>query len=241
MFGNLRHAHGTHRSGMWVGIGMLLTLIVTQEFPATKQKSLRGIFSPLARVNRLAAARIFLFGARDVWQAIALPIFIATAPNWGFWQSGSVMALYTIGYGFIQALTPRLLRNVRTPDGRITALLALIPALICVAGAGLVHGTTTNVEATLVVVLIFSVAFAVNSAVHSFLIAAYAEEVAVSLDIGLYYSANAFGRLCGTFASGLLLCRVWHHWSNDWCRHHVSPGSHSGMAAACTAQTTYRK
>jgi len=186
----------------WVGIGMLLTLIVTQAFPATKLKSLRGIFSPLARVNRLAAARIFLFGARDVWQAIALPIFIATAPNWGFWQSGSVMALYTIGYGFIQALTPRLLRNVRTADGRITALLALIPALICVSGAGLVHGTTTNVEATLVVVLIFSVAFAVNSAVHSFLIAAYAEEGAVSLDIGLYYSANAFGRLCGTFASG---------------------------------------
>lgn len=186
----------------WVGIGVVLTLLVTQSFPAAKQKTFRGILSPLSSVNRLAAARIFLFGARDVWQAIALPIFIATAPNWGFWQSGSVMALYTIGYGFIQALTPRLLANVRTPDGRVTALLALLPAIICVAGAGVAQSTGTRVEPVLLVVLIFSIAFAVNSAVHSFLIAAYAEEGAVSLDIGLYYSANALGRLFGTFASG---------------------------------------
>jgi predicted MFS family arabinose efflux permease len=187
---------------IWVGIGVILTFIVTSTFPAAKTKSIRGIFSPLATVNRLAAARVFLFGARDVWQAIALPIFVATAPNWGFWQSGSVMALYTIGYGFIQAFTPRILANVRTPDGRLTAAIALIPALICLGGAWFATAQDLVVESVLLVVLLFSVAFAVNSAVHSFLIAAYAEEGAVSLDIGLYYSANSLGRLFGTLASG---------------------------------------
>lgn len=186
----------------WVGIGLVLTLIVTNAFPATKTKALRGVLSPLAAVNRLAAARIFLFGARDVWQAIALPLFVATAPNWGFWQSGSVMALYTIGYGFIQALTPRLLAKSRTPDGRMTAQLALIPAVICIAGAWSAQALDLAVEPVLLVVFLFSVGFAINSAVHSFLIAAYAEEGAVSLDIGLYYSANALGRLFGTLASG---------------------------------------
>jgi MFS family permease len=180
----------------------VLTLIVTNAFPATKTKALRGVLSPLAAVNRLAAARIFLFGARDVWQAIALPLFVATAPNWGFWQSGSVMALYTIGYGFIQALTPRLLAKSRTPDGRMTAQLALIPAVICIAGAWSAQALDLAVEPVLLVVFLFSVGFAINSAVHSFLIAAYAEEGAVSLDIGLYYSANALGRLFGTLASG---------------------------------------
>jgi predicted MFS family arabinose efflux permease len=187
---------------IWVGIGVILTFIVTSTFPAAKTKSIRGILSPLATVNRLAAARVFLFGARDVWQAIALPIFVATAPNWGFWQSGSVMALYTIGYGFIQAFTPRILANVRTPDGRITALLAVIPAIICLTGAWVAQSRNLAVEPVLLIVLLFSVAFAVNSAVHSFLIAAYAEEGAVSLDIGLYYSANSLGRLFGTLASG---------------------------------------
>lgn len=185
-----------------VGVGMLLTLIVKSAFPAAKTKSIRGLLSPLSTVNRLAAARVFLFGARDVWQAIALPLFVATAPNWGFWQSGSVMALYTIGYGFVQALTPRILASSRTPDGRLTAMIAFIPALICVGGAWGAMASELAVESVLIVVLIFSVAFAVNSAVHSFLIAAYAEEGAVSLDIGLYYSANSLGRLFGTLASG---------------------------------------
>lgn len=186
----------------WVGIGLVLTLIVTNTFPAAKTKALRGILSPLAAVNRLAAARIFLFGARDVWQAIALPIFVATAPTWGFWQSGSVMALYTIGYGFIQAFTPHLLAKTRTPDGQMTASLALIPAVTCLAGAWIAQEFNLAVEPILLIVLLFSVGFAINSAVHSFLIAAYAEEGAVSLDIGLYYSANALGRLFGTLASG---------------------------------------
>jgi predicted MFS family arabinose efflux permease len=187
---------------IWVGIGVILTFIVTSTFPAAKTKSIRGILSPLATVNRLAAARVFLFGARDVWQAIALPIFVATAPNWGFWQSGSVMALYTIGYGFIQAFTPRILANVRTPDGRVTALLAVIPAVICLTGAWVAQLRNLAVEPVLLIVLLFSIAFAINSAVHSFLIAAYAEEGSVSLDIGLYYSANSLGRLFGTLASG---------------------------------------
>jgi hypothetical protein len=84
----------------------------------------------------------------------------------------------------------------------MTALLAIIPAVICLGGAWLAQSFNLAVEPVLLIVLLFSVGFAVNSAVHSFLIAAYAEEGAVSLDIGLYYSANALGRLFGTLASG---------------------------------------
>ena len=44
--------------------------------------------------------------------------------------------------------------------------------------------------------------FAVNSAMHSYLIVAYAREQGVSLDVGFYYMANAAGRLLGTVLSG---------------------------------------
>jgi predicted MFS family arabinose efflux permease len=52
--------------------------------------------------------------------------------------------------------------------------------------------------------LIFGAIFAINSAVHSYLILDYAEHDKVALNVGFYYMANAAGRLTGTVLSGLV-------------------------------------
>ncbi len=52
--------------------------------------------------------------------------------------------------------------------------------------------------------IVFGVVFALNSALHSFLVLAYADDDEVALDVGFYYSANAAGRLVGTLLSGVL-------------------------------------
>ena len=50
--------------------------------------------------------------------------------------------------------------------------------------------------------LVFGVVFALNSALHSYLIVSYAKDDGVSLDVGFYYMSNAMGRLIGTLLSG---------------------------------------
>jgi len=51
---------------------------------------------------------------------------------------------------------------------------------------------------------IFGVVFALNSAVHSFLILDYTDGDKVALNVGFYYMANAGGRLIGCLLSGVL-------------------------------------
>lgn len=182
--------------------GALGTIGLHNDAVKAKKRTFQSFFSTHRAVNILSGARVFLFGARDIWLAVALPLFLAQAPGWGFWQSGSVMAAYTIGYGIIQAATPRILAGRPAPDGRFTALLALVPLMVCVVTGWYARGTDVAVWLMLVAVSLFSVSFALNSAVHSFLIAAYAQRDAISLNIGAYYSANALGRLCGTLLSG---------------------------------------
>ena len=184
-------------------IGLLLTLGIDGEIGSSKIKRFGALLSRTTAVNRLSVARIFLFGARDVWLAIALPLYLAQAPGWGFWQAGAVMATYTIGYGVIQASTPRLLAGRRPPDGVLTSMLALLPAAVCVGTAVAHVWWPQSVWLILGGVLCFSVVFALNSALHSYLITAYATAEQLSRDIGLYYSANALGRLLGTVASGV--------------------------------------
>jgi predicted MFS family arabinose efflux permease len=162
------------------------------------------IFSKTPAVNILSAARFFLFGARDVWFVVALPVFLAAELGWDFWQVGGFLAAWVIGYGFVQAATPRILRGGEEPDGR-TALrlafgLAVIPAGIALALAAGVEPAV----AIVVGLIAFAVVFAVNSAVHSFLILAYTDSDKVALNVGFYYMANAGGRLIGTVLSGLV-------------------------------------
>ena len=164
------------------------------------------MFSNNRAVNVLAAARILLFASRDVWFVVGLPVFLRTELGWSFWQVGAFLAVWVIGYGAVQASSPSLLRRrmADEPDGRTAAALAFVlaafPAAIAVALAA-------GIDASLVVVLGligFGVAFALNSAVHSFLILHYAEGSKVAMNVGFYYTANAAGRLAGTVLSGLL-------------------------------------
>jgi predicted MFS family arabinose efflux permease len=171
---------------------------------ARNKPKFRDLLSKSRAINLLSAARLFLFGARDVWFVVALPVFLAQSLGWDFWQIGSFLAAWIIGYGIVQSIAPYFTtrRSGRVPDGRTAFLwavpLAVIPAAMAIA---LVQGHSP--QFVLVVGLtIFGVLFAVNSSLHSYLIVSYAAEDGVSLDVGFYYMANALGRLSGTILSG---------------------------------------
>ncbi|MDP1846851.1 MAG: organoarsenical effux MFS transporter ArsJ [Solirubrobacteraceae bacterium] len=161
----------------------------------------RGMFSNSRAVNVLAGARIFLFASRDVWFVVGVPVFLRSEQGWSFWQVGAFLAVWVIGYGAVQATAPRY---VRDPDGRTATWLALalaaFPAAIAVALAAGVDGSVAVVGG----LIAFGLVFALNSAVHSYLILAYADGDKVAMNVGFYYMANAAGRLTGTVLSGLL-------------------------------------
>ncbi|MBJ7471859.1 MAG: organoarsenical effux MFS transporter ArsJ [Solirubrobacteraceae bacterium] len=173
----------------------------------------RQMFSNNRSVNVLAAARIFLFASRDVWFVVALPVYLRTVLGWTFWQVGTFLAVWVIGYGIVQASAPRVVRSRAAvagetggggPDGRTATWLAF---LLAAFPAGIAIGLASGADPTAVLVvglIVFGVVFAMNSAVHSYLILAYAEGDKVAMNVGFYYMANAFGRLIGTILSGLI-------------------------------------
>ncbi len=170
----------------------------------TKQKFTQ-IFSKTAAINRLSVARFFLFGARDVWFVVALPVYLYSVMGWSFINVGSFLALWVIGYGLVQAGAPKLLRKShhgKGPDANTamywTFILATFPIAIVVALAA-------GFQAELVLIsglVAFGVVFAINSAIHSYLIVAWSDKDKVALNVGFYYMANAAGRLTGTVLSG---------------------------------------
>jgi MFS family permease len=178
-----------------------------------KAARFRQMFSNNRAVNVLAAARIFLFASRDVWFVVGLPFFLYSVLGWSFWQAGALLAAWVIGYGAVQAAAPRLVRRRgdeagREPDGRtalwLALVLALCPAAIAIALEAGVDGTV----AIIVGLVPFGVVFAMNSAVHSYLILAYSDNDKVAMNVGFYYMANALGRLAGTVLSGVMY--EWH-------------------------------
>jgi len=163
------------------------------------------LLSKSRAINVLSAARLLLFGARDVWFVIALPLTLASQFGWSHWQVGSFLALWVIGYGAVQSIAP-LITRVKTgqplASGRGLAgwglLLCIIPAAIAIA----LHYNWHNELMLLDGLLVFGAVFAVNSALHSYMIVSQAKADGVSLDVGFYYMANALGRLVGTLLSG---------------------------------------
>ena len=203
------------RMALWSMAGMLALVLlgVVLSLPSVMGKSkasssARELFGKSRGVNLLAAARIFLFGARDVWFVVGVPVFLY-ASGWTFTMVGGFMALWTIFYGVIQASAPAVIRrstdglSAEVPAARLwSALLALIPALII---AGLLSGFEIRPDIILVTGLaVFGAAFAINSSLHSYLILAYAGSEKAAEDVGFYYAANAAGRFTGTLLSGLL-------------------------------------
>jgi MFS family permease len=164
----------------------------------------RHMFSNNRAVNLLAAARIFLFASRDVWFVVGLPVFLRSVLGWSFWEVGGFMAIWVIGYGIVQAFAPQLLRRSGRPTGFTAAWLAFVLALL---PAGIAIALAANVDPAIALVvglIVFGIVFALNSAVHSFLILHYADGDKVAMNVGFYYMANAGGRLAGTILSGLL-------------------------------------
>lgn len=171
---------------------------------AKAKPKFRDIFSKSRAINLLSAARLFLFGARDVWFVVALPVFLAITLGWDFWEVGGFLAVWIIGYGIVQSVAPYFTgrRSGKAPDGRAAfvwaVLLTVVPAAMAVALAAGQDAQTVLVAG----LLLFGVLFAINSSLHSYLIVSYATDDGVSLDVGFYYMANALGRLLGTVLSG---------------------------------------
>ncbi|PLA75240.1 MFS transporter [Hydrogenovibrio sp. SC-1] len=160
------------------------------------------MFSHSQAINWLSFARFFLFGARDVWFVVALPVFAASVLDWTHLQIGTFMALWIIGYGIVQAVSPKFIGKNRNPTHRTAFGLAIVLAGVPLAIA---YSLELNPQWIIMIGLgLFGVLFALNSAVHSYLIVAYADQDGTSKQVGFYYMANAGGRLAGTVLSGYL-------------------------------------
>ncbi|MCX8134016.1 MAG: organoarsenical effux MFS transporter ArsJ [Roseococcus sp.] len=202
------------RAALWLmaaALGLVLAGVLLSLPPlmgkARASRSARELFAKNAGINLLAGARVFLFGARDVWFVVGLPVFLY-ASGWSFTLVGGFLALWTIGYGVIQASAPALVR--RSADGLASEVPAarawsLALALVPLALAGLMLGGVPRPDLYVPLGLcVFGVLFAVNSSVHSYLVLAYAGSEKAAEDVGFYYAANAAGRFLGTLLSGLL-------------------------------------
>jgi len=191
--------------------GLMLAFLVTLGLPADmgqmkRKPKVLSLLSKREGINVLSLARLFLFGARDVWFVVALPVFLETALGWRFWEVGSFMGLWVIGYGIVQGSAPALRRSWgQTSSPGVSAvqfwsaLLTAIPALIAIALWRQVADPGLAIVAGLAA---FGVVFAMNSSIHSYMVLAYSDSESVSLDVGFYYMANAAGRLLGTLLSG---------------------------------------
>ena len=202
------------KGSLWLMAALLfiVLLAVTWSLPvmmgkAKASKSFKELFGKSRAINLLAGARVFLFGARDVWFVVGVPVFLYSQ-GWNFTMVGSFMALWTIAYGVVQALAPKFIR--RSSDGMTSEvpaarlwswLLMIVPALLAWVVMMQIQPLQWLVVGGLVV---FGFAFAINSSVHSYLILAYAGSEKAAEDVGFYYAANALGRFFGTLLSGAL-------------------------------------
>ncbi len=203
------------RGALWLMASMLAMILagVAVSLPralgqAKASKSFKELFAKSRAVNLLAAARVFMFGSRDVWFVVGLPVFLYSQ-GWHFMEVAGFVASWTIGYGFVQAIAPSVVR--RSPDGLSRevpearlwgALLTAIPVALALVLAG-THPSRPDLVIT-VGLGIFGFAFAVISSLHSYLILAYAGSKKAAEDVGFYYAANAGGRLFGILLSGAL-------------------------------------
>lgn len=186
-------------------IWLLSLFLLKRELGKSKFKpKFKDLFSKSAAINKLSAARLFLFGARDVWFVIALPLYLATEFQWSQTSIGSFLALWVIGYGAVQAFAPLLTGK---KSGKVPGAASAVGWAIALCAVPLLISLGMQYSATPLQVLIgglmlFGAIFAVNSSLHSYLIVSLAGRDGVSLDVGFYYMANAMGRLLGTVLSG---------------------------------------
>jgi len=196
--------------GAVLAMAVMLSLVWIASLIFLKKESGKAKFKPKFKdilsksrpINILSGARFLLFGARDVWFVVALPVFLASQLDWNHWQVGSFLALWVIGYGFVQSIAPKFTKSSQdVPKIQAivwNALLTLSPLAL-----GLALWQHLPVAQSIIIGLgLFGILFAINSSLHSYLIVSYSRADGVSLDVGFYYMANAAGRLLGTILSG---------------------------------------
>lgn len=187
-------------------------ILLKQDLGKAKNKpKFNELFSKSRAINVLSAARLFLFGARDIWFVIALPVFLSSQLGWNFWWVGGFLASWVIGYGIVQSFAPKIIgafssaKQGEAPSGHAALVWATALTLVTALMALAFSTSSLPVAQVLIIGLIlFGVVFAINSSLHSYLIVSYAKDDGVSLDVGFYYMANAMGRLIGTLLSGYL-------------------------------------
>ncbi len=195
--------------GLMAGTLLALTLFSIISLPKnlgrSKEKiAFTSLFSKSKSINILSLARFFLFGSRDIWFVIGLPVFLQVNLEWSYSSVGSFLASWIIGYGLAQTLVPKFITGdqlARAMGNKAvafwTGILVLFPA-----GIALLLNKGFNNEIIIIGLLSYGIVFAVNSIIHSYLVLAYSNEESVSTDVGFYYMANAGGRLVGTLLSG---------------------------------------
>ena len=178
---------------------LVVTVLLPRASAGKEEAKFSSLLSRSSSINWLSAARLFLFGSRDIWFVLGLPIFLSTQLGWSHTEVGGFLAVWVIGYGVVQALAPGFLQ----PDQRLWPWAALL--LLPLGAILLALYLQLPPDVTIILGLaVFGFVFACNSALHSYLILAYSEDEQVAMNVGFYYMANAAGRLVGTILSGVL-------------------------------------
>ena len=197
----------------FLSITLILVLILLKDKLSTTKKDTKfsEVFSKNKNINYLSLGRVFLFGARDTWLVVGLPIFLYSILSDGsiesnhkaFFVIGTFMAGWTVFYGFVQSITPKLVSNNNSTRKQIefwASALAVTPLFLIPLNF---YTQDFLLHITIFVLFVFGFVFAINSSIHSFLILKFTDKNRVTLDVGFYYMSNAFGRLMGTLLSGL--------------------------------------
>ena len=197
----------------FLSITLILVLILLKDKLSTTKKDTKfsEVFSKNKNINYLSLGRVFLFGARDTWLVVGLPIFLYSILSDGsiesnhkaFFVIGTFMAGWTVFYGFVKSITPKLVSNKNLTRKQIefwASALTVMPLLLIPLNF---YTQDFLLHITIFVLFVFGFVFAINSSIHSFLILKFTDKNRVTLDVGFYYMSNAFGRLMGTLLSGL--------------------------------------
>lgn len=200
-------------NSLWMMAAGLFLIMLTGFFLPTGMGKIKAkvkftqLFSKSHEINILSAARFFLFGSRDVWFVVGLPVFLRSVLGWSFFEAGGFLACWVIGYGVVQFLAPTLLSRFnggQPPQSKTiqfwTFTLTAVPAAIAIT----LQSGLPESQVIIVGLAVFGIVFAFNSAVHSYLVLAFTDDDKVALNVGFYYMANSGGRLLGTVLSGLV-------------------------------------
>ena len=221
------------------GIAALLALFTCAaawtlpRVPGRRGVTIGSVLTHDARMWWLSVARMFLFGSRDAWFAVALPLFLIRS-GWPQPAVGGALAAWVILYGAIQSATPRLTGARTASAGTRWALTwtSLLLAPLATGALALPSSARPVLLATLTLVA-YGAVFAVTSSLHSWLVVALHDDDRNAERVGFYYAANAAGRVLGTLASGLFFSGACTSAEGlAWCMH--ASCLSAAAAAACT-------